>query len=118
MIYLLDKNLKIENNLYIELEKIYGINTFQSTYLCKKLGFTKNVKLKKLSETKKLKLIEILKNSDIKINANLKKSQSFFRQNLIKIKSYRGIRCLKGYPVRGQRTHTNAKTIKSLKKNY
>ena len=116
MIYLLDKDLKIKNNLYIELKKIYGINTYQSTYFCKKLGFTKNIKLNELSEIKKLKLVETIENSNIKINTNLKKLQSFLHQKLIKIKSYRGIRYLKGYPVRGQRTHTNAKTTKLLYK--
>ena len=43
---------------------------------------------------------------------DLKKQHSLLLRNLVEIKSYKGLRRLKGLPVRGQRTHTNCKTSK------
>ena len=59
-----------------------------------------------------LKLIKFIENSNININIDLKKLQISISKKLIQIKAYRGIRKLRKLPVRGQRTHTNAKTAK------
>ena len=53
---------------------------------------------------------------ELKITSELKKSQVFALKKLVDIKSYRGLRKIRGLPVRGQRTHTNAKTAKQYKK--
>jgi len=57
-------------------------------------------------------LIEFLK---IPINSELKKNKILEKQNLVDLKHYRGLRKLKGFPVRGQRTRSNAKTAKKIK---
>ena len=53
---------------------------------------------------------------NLKITDKLKKLQVFALKNLVSIKCYKGIRKIQGLPVRGQRTHTNAKTSKKNKK--
>jgi small subunit ribosomal protein S13 len=59
-----------------------------------------------------LKLIESL---NFVLANDLKRLKLLRKQHLINIKSYRGLRRKKGFPVRGQRTHTNAKTAKKLR---
>jgi small subunit ribosomal protein S13 len=49
---------------------------------------------------------------DLTLNNELKKLKSLTLKNLIQIKSYRGLRRVRGLPVRGQRTHTNAKSAR------
>ena len=51
-----------------------------------------------------------IENANLVINSNLRKSKTILLKKLIQIKTYKGIRRLRGLPVRGQRTHTNAKT--------
>ena len=53
---------------------------------------------------------------NLKITDKLKKLQVFALKNLVSIKCYKGIRKIQGLPVRGQRTHTNAKKSKKNKK--
>ena len=62
------------------------------------------------------KIIKIIDNSSLKITNDLKKHQIFNLRKLIEIKCYSGLRRIKGLPVRGQRTHTNAKTAKKFRK--
>ena len=64
------------------------------------------------------KLIKSIERSDLVITSELKKLQSLFLKNLVNIKSYRGLRKIQGLPVRGQRTHTNAKTAKKTKRFF
>jgi small subunit ribosomal protein S13 len=49
------------------------------------------------------------------INTNLKKEKILLAKKLVQIKTYRGIRRLRGLPIRGQRTHTNAKTASKFR---
>ena len=83
--------------------------------LCKKLGFSKNLKVKNLSREQIIKLIKTIELSDLVISSDLKKLEDLNTKKLISIKSYKGFRRKQGLPVRGQRTHTNART--SRKRN-
>lgn len=110
MIYLFETKLPQTMSVSFALRRIYGINKTCSFLLCKKLGFTHNLKIKNLSKDQIsdiLKLVEIL---DLVIVSDLKKIKLLASKNLISIKSYRGFRKNQGLPVRGQRTHTNSKT--------
>ena len=110
MVYLFETQLPQNTSVSFALRRIYGINKTYSLLLCKKLGFTNNLKIKNLSKDQindVLKLVEIL---NINTVSDLKKLKLLAAKNLISIKSYRGFRRNKGLPVRGQRTHTNAKT--------
>ena len=112
MVYLLENDLKKDKLLYIALQNIYGIGKKQAIYFCKKLGLSTNLKVHELSTLQKNKLERFIENSDLKINSDLKKFNVSINKKHLIIKSYKGLRKYRGLPVRGQRTHTNAKTAK------
>lgn len=116
MIYIFETEILNNKSLIFSLKKIYGLGKFQTTFLCKKLGFSQNLKTSELTNEQIIRLIKLIENSNLKITNELKKLQIFALKNLIEIKSYHGLRRLKGLPVRGQRTHTNAKTAKRTKR--
>jgi small subunit ribosomal protein S13 len=115
MIYLFESELVENKSVLTSLTQIYGIGRGSSSFLCRNLGFSKNFKVKDLSKTQVTQLIKIIESSNILIAGDLKKTKLLISKNLISIKSYRGLRRYQGLPVRGQRTHTNAKTAKKRK---
>ena len=112
MIYIFETELVLKKSVLFSLQKIYGIGYKQSLKICKLLGFSKNLKLHNLTNDQKKKLIKIIETSNLIITTELKKQKSFSLKELVNLKTYRGIRRIKGLPVRGQRTHTNSKTAK------
>ena len=115
MIFLNEIKLNEKKLLYISLQQFYGISRFTSFYIIKKLGLSINFRTYDLSDNHKLKLSFLMKNSKILISSDLKKIKFFSKKKLIDIKTYRGYRKLQGFPVRGQRTRSNAKTSKIVK---
>lgn len=102
------------------LTSVYGIGLPFSKMLCKRLGFTKSFLVKDLTDDRNARLTEIVNELDYDIQGDLLRQKKQERENLLSMKTYRGIRLRQGLPVRGQRTHTNAKTSKrsrSLKKS-
>ena len=75
-----------------------------------------NCQLFNLTPDQVLKLIKYIEESNLLINSNLKKSKIMITKTLIQIKTYKSIRRIRGLPVRGQRTHTNAKTASKVKR--
>ena len=116
MIYIFETEISNKNSIYYSLQKIYGINKKQAYVVCKSLGFSINLKVNKLSKEQLNSLIKFIENSSLQLNNDLKKLNYNFFKNLIEIKAYRGLRRLNNLPVRGQRTHTNAKTAKRFRK--
>jgi small subunit ribosomal protein S13 len=116
MIYLLETELLDKKPIHKALYNVFGIGKFYSLFFCKKLGFSKNLKVFELTEDQKLKLIRLIENSKLLINSDLKRLLNLEQKKLVNIKAYRGLRKLKGFPVRGQRTRSNARTAKKLNK--
>lgn len=114
MIYILETELPENKSIYFSLTKIFGIGKFQSDLICKKIGLSHNSKLSELTSNQIIKLIKLIENSSLLINSNLRKYKITLINKLIQIKTYKGIRRLRGLPVRGQRTHTNAKTASRI----
>jgi small subunit ribosomal protein S13 len=114
MLYILETKLIDISGIFYALKNVYGIGKTRSLDICKKLGFTKNLKVKDLSEFQIKKLVVLVENSSIIITSDLKKLKSLIIKTLVTIKSYRGLRKIKGLPVRGQRTHTNARTSRKF----
>lgn len=112
MVYLLETDLKYNKKLYIALSEVYGIGNNQAMNICNRLGFTKELLVSDLSMYQINKINKFVKESTLIVNEELQKQKQFVNKRLLDIKSYKGIRKFKGYPVRGQRTHTNAKTAK------
>ena len=114
MIYLLETELLNHKPIRVALNSIFGIGKFYSNLFCRKLGFSKNFNVIELTEDQKLKIVRLIDKSNILINSDLKRALNLDQKKLIQIKSYRGLRKLKGFPVRGQRTRSNARTAKKL----
>jgi len=114
MIYLLETELQDNKSLYISLRYVFGIGSYNSTIICKKLGFSKNFRVSELTEEQKFNLVKLIETSKFLINSDLKLLLINKQKKLVNIKSYRGLRKLKGFPVRGQRTKSNAKTAKKI----
>lgn len=116
MVYILETEILFKKSIYFSLIKIYGLGKRRVNFLCKNLGLSPNLKTEELSFEKLNKLIKTVESLDIIITSELKKELSLNLKNLISIKCYKGLRRLKGLPVRGQRTHTNSKNARKF--NY
>lgn len=110
MVYLFESELQNSKILSLALISIYGIGRANAVFICKRLGFSKNMKVKDLSKEQLNKLIKTIESLNILVAEDLLKSRLFVSKKLVAIKSYRGLRRYQGLPIRGQRTHTNAKT--------
>lgn len=110
MVYLFESELPENKSVFLSLMHIYGFGKFTSFSVCKQLGFSRNFKVKNLSKEQINKLVKTIEHLNIELASDLKKSKILSTKKLISIKSYKGLRKSRGLPIRGQRTHTNAKT--------
>jgi small subunit ribosomal protein S13 len=117
MIYLLETKLNENKSVFIALTSIYGVGQQTALKLCKKLGFSLNFKVNDLTEEQVLEILKVIEDLNLITNNDLKQIKTQTLKTLVEIKSYRGLRRSKGLPVRGQRTHTNAKSARK-NKNY
>ena len=115
MVYIFESELSNNKPILFEMVSIFGIGKSHALLFCKKLGFSKNLKIKNLSKEQITELIKIIELSDFAIVSELKKLRLLKTKKLLSIKSYRGLRQKQGLPVRGQRTHTNARTSRKRK---
>lgn len=115
MLYLFESMLPENKSVFFALKYIYGIGAFNSLKICRKLGFSSNLKIQDLSKEQITLISKSVEKFNFSLTNDLKKIKLSQRQKLISIKSYRGLRKLQGLPVRGQRTHTNAKTSKKVR---
>lgn len=113
--FFLGQNLNERETIKTSVKKIYGLGTFQINKLCKHLGVLENLKLKSLNNLQKVKIENFLTKNKILTGSDLKYKNKALKNNLVEIKCYRGIRSLRGLPVRGQRTRSNAKTSKKIR---
>lgn len=114
MLYIFNKTIPKDINILYALTVLYGINTYQSRKICKNIGVNPQITVNKLKNNHVNRLINYI-NKNIKIEQFLKKIKKDKINNLLEIKNIRGIRNSQGLPVRGQRTHSNARTIKKKK---
>ena len=110
MLYLLETKLSENKSVFFALTNVYGIGRNTASLICKKLGFSVNLKTKDLTQEQIEELLQLVDSLNLTLNNELKKLRSLTFKTLISIKSYRGLRRVRGLPVRGQRTHTNAKS--------
>jgi small subunit ribosomal protein S13 len=117
MLFIFNKTISDSKSILYSLTILYGINEYQSKKICKNIGINPQITLNKLKNNHVNRLINYI-NKNLKVEQLLKKAKTEKINELIEIKSIRGIRQNQGLPVRGQRTHTNAKTSKKLKKIF
>ena len=104
-------NIPTMKKVGIALTYIYGIGKNRSLQICRKACVDHNLRVSQLSDEDIRKLREAIAAS-YAVEGDLRMEVSMNIKNLIDMKSYRGIRHVRKLPVRGQRTHTNAKTRK------
>lgn len=110
MLYLFESELQKNKSLSFALCNIYGLGKATTVFICKKVGFSKNLSVRDLSKDQVIKLTKTIESLDLVISSDLLKLRSLALKKLVAIKSYRGLRRYQGLPVRGQRTHTNGST--------
>jgi len=103
----LPRNKRID----ISLTYIYGIGRTKAAEICAKASVEGGTKTDHLSESEVIKLREIIEREH-KVEGDLRREVNQNIKMLMDIGCYRGLRHRRGLPVRGQRTHTNARTRK------
>jgi len=99
----------------ISLSYIYGIGKSLAREILEKAGVAPETKVEQWTDEQLVAIRNII-NEEYKTEGELRSEVQMNIKRLIDIGSYRGIRHRKGLPVRGQRTHTNARTRKGKKK--
>ena len=102
-------DLPREKRVEIGLTYIYGIGRTTATKICEEVGVNKDTRVKDLTEDEITKIRDYI-DGRIMVEGDLRREQSQNIKRLMDIGCYRGLRHRKGLPVRGQRTHTNART--------
>lgn len=104
-----------EKRIEVGLTYIYGIGPSLSKKILKEANVNGDMKVKDLTESEIIRLRNVIEHS-YKVEGELRREVSGNIKRLMDIGSYRGIRHRKGLPVRGQRTHTNARTRRGARK--
>lgn len=99
----------------IGLTYIYGIGRARSLSILHRAGVNADTKVKDLAEDEVNRIRQIIEDEG-NIEGDLRKEVALSIRRLIEIGSYRGLRHRRNLPVRGQRTHTNARTRKGPRK--
>ncbi|MCL2177850.1 MAG: 30S ribosomal protein S13 [Proteobacteria bacterium] len=97
--------------LVVSLQYIYGIGIKSAHDICTKGGIPLATRTKDLTEEQAKRVREIIEN-EYKVEGDLRREVTMNIKRLMDLGCYRGLRHRKGLPVRGQRTHTNARTRK------
>ena len=104
-------DLPREKRVEIGLTYIYGIGLTTSQTIVRETGINPDTRVRDLTEEEVVRLREYI-DRNLKIEGDLRREVSQNIKRLMEIGCYRGLRHRKGLPVRGQRTHTNARTRK------
>jgi small subunit ribosomal protein S13 len=104
-------DLPRQKRIEIALTYIYGIGVARSRKILEKAGIEPSVRVKDLSEEEASHIAKII-DQEGGVEGDLRKEIAMNIKRLMEIGSYRGMRHRRNLPVRGQRTHTNARTRK------
>ena len=105
-----------EKRLEIALTYIYGIGKPTAQKICSDVGLDPNERVRDLTDDEVNKIRVWIEETGQVVEGDLRRNVANDIKRKIEIGSYQGIRHRKGLPVRGQRTHTNARTRKGPKK--
>jgi small subunit ribosomal protein S13 len=115
MARLVGVDLPREKRLEIALTYIFGIGPSRADEILAATGISPDLRVKDLTDEQLIPLREFIE-ANFKIEGDLRREVQADIRRKIEIGSYQGIRHRRGMPVRGQRTHTNARTRKGPKK--
>jgi len=104
-----------EKRLEISLTYIFGIGPSIARQLCEAVGVDPNTRVRDLTDEEVSRIRQYVDNN-LKVEGDLRREVSQDIKRKMEIGTYQGLRHRRGLPVRGQRTHTNARTRKGPKK--
>jgi small subunit ribosomal protein S13 len=108
-------DIPVNKQAWVSLQYIYGIGPAVSQKILGQAAIAPDIKVKDLTEEEVNKLREII-DKQFRVEGELRKEVNLNVKRLIEIGSYRGNRHRHGLPVRGQRTRTNARTKRGVRK--
>ena len=115
MARLVGVDLPRDKRIAIALTYIYGIGRTRSREMLAATGISSEVRTKDLTEDQVIALRDYI-DTNFRVEGDLRREVSADIRRKVEIGCYQGIRHRRGLPVRGQRTHTNARTRKGPKK--
>ncbi|MEZ0092104.1 30S ribosomal protein S13 [Streptacidiphilus sp. EB129] len=104
-------DLPREKRIEIALTYVYGIGRTRSQQALAETGVNPNIRVRDITEEDLVKLREFI-DANYKVEGDLRREVAADIRRKVEIGSYQGLRHRRGLPVRGQRTHTNARTRK------
>ena len=108
-------DLPKDKRIEIALTYVYGIGRTTATKILEETGINPDIRVKDLSDEDEAKIRDIIDEKYL-VEGDLRRQTALDIKRLSEIGCYRGLRHRKGLPVRGQRTHTNARTRKGPRK--
>lgn len=108
-------NIPTNKRVEIALTYIHGIGQTRAKEICTKVGLPIERRVSQLTDAEVIHIREIV-DADYRVEGDLRREVAMNIKRLMDLKSYRGLRHRAGLPVRGQRTHTNARTRKGKAK--
>jgi small subunit ribosomal protein S13 len=104
-------NIPTQKRVVIALQYIHGIGPKSARDICTKVGVAEQRRVHELSDAEVLQIREAV-DRDYVVEGDLRRDVAMNIKRLMDLGCYRGLRHRRGLPVRGQRTHTNARTRK------
>ena len=104
-------NIPTQKRVIIALQYIHGIGASFAKEVCKKAGIPEQRRVNELTDAEVLQIRETI-DRDYVVEGDLRRDVAMNIKRLMDLGCYRGLRHRRGLPVRGQRTHTNARTRK------
>jgi small subunit ribosomal protein S13 len=104
-------NIPTNKRVHIALRYIHGIGPSNAKDILRKIGIDETRRVNQLSESEVIQIREVI-DRDYVVEGDLRREVAMNIKRLMDLAAYRGLRHRKGLPVRGQRTHTNARTRK------
>ena len=108
-------NIPTNKRVEVALTYIHGIGRTKAKEICGKLSVPQERRVSELTDAEVLQLRELI-DAEHTVEGDLRREVAMNIKRLMDLASYRGLRHRKGLPVRGQRTHTNARTRKGKAK--
>jgi small subunit ribosomal protein S13 len=104
-------NIPTNKRVVISLRYIYGIGPVNAADICRKLNIPAERRVNQMTDDEILRLRELI-DREYRVEGDLRREVAMNIKRLMDLGCYRGLRHRRGLPVRGQRTHTNARTRK------
>ena len=104
-------NIPTQKRVLIALTYIHGIGRTKAQEICDKVGLPTERRVHQLTDDEVLRIRELI-DREYRVEGDLRRQVAMNIKRLMDLGCYRGLRHRKGLPVRGQRTHTNARTRK------